>query len=106
MLRSVLLKPYGVSAASSLAAFFAERASDLLSIIVLAAIGLWVYVPARPVVGLALLAVCLVLVLAQWTAGIAAVDRWAMPRPQKWAKLLVRLCEIVLHFRRCFSLRP
>ena len=66
--------------------------------------GLWVYVPARPVVGLALLAVCLVLVLAQWTAGIAAVDRWAMPRPQKWAKLLVRLCEIVLHFRRCFSL--
>lgn len=104
MLRSVLLKPYGVPAASSLAAFFAERVSDLLAIIVLAAIGLWVYLPARPVVGLALLAVCLMLVLAQWTAGIAAVDRWAMSRPKKWAKLLVRLCEIVLHFRRCFSL--
>ena len=44
------------------------------------------------------------LALVQWTAGIAAVDRWAMSRPQKWAKLLVRLCEIVLHFRRCFSL--
>ena len=104
MLRSVLLKPYGVPSASSLAAFFAERASDLLSIIVLAAVGLWAYAPARPVVGLALLVVCLMLALVQWTAGIAAVDRWAMSRPQKWAKLLVRLCEIVLHFRRCFSL--
>ena len=57
MLRSVLLKPHGVPAAASLAAFFAERASDLLAILVLAAIGLWAYAPARPVVGLALAAV-------------------------------------------------
>ncbi len=103
MLRSVLLKPHGVPPAASIAAFFAERASDLLSILVLAAIGLWHYAPARPVVGLALAAVVAALLLVQWTALIAAIDGWALARPQKWAKVIVRLCEIVLHFRRCFT---
>lgn len=103
-LRSVLLKPHGVPTTSSLAAFFAERASDLLAILVLTAIGLWSYPPARPVVGLTLACVLLALLLVQWTALITAIDRWAAARPQKVAKLLVRLCEIILHFRRCFSL--
>ena len=40
MLRSVLLKPHGVPPAASVAAFFAERVSDLLAILVLAAVGL------------------------------------------------------------------
>ena len=104
MLRSVLLKPHGVPSAASVAAFFAERVSDLLAILVLAAFGLWAYAPARPVVGLALAAVVVALLLVQWTALIAAIDRWAQARPQKWARLVVKLCEVVLHFRRCFSL--
>ena len=104
MLRSVLLKPHGVAHAASIAAFFAERTSDLLSILVLAAIGLWAYAPARPVIGLALAMVLTLLLLAQWTALIEAIDRWATARPRKWAALIVKLCEIVLHFRRCFSL--
>ncbi|MBW7900845.1 MAG: flippase-like domain-containing protein [Rhodocyclaceae bacterium] len=103
-LRSLLLKPHGVPPAASLSAFFAERASDLLAILVLAAVGLWSYAPARPVVGLALAFVAVALLLAQRTALIAAVDRWALAREAKWAKLLSQLCEIVLHFRRCFSL--
>ncbi len=106
-LRSVLLKPHGVPPAASLAAFFAERASDLMSILVLAAIGLWSYAPARPVVGFALAFVAAALLLAQWTALIEAIDRWALARAgqgKRWAKLLSQLCEIVLHFRRCFSL--
>jgi uncharacterized protein (TIRG00374 family) len=93
-----------VPASASLAAFFAERVSDLLAILVLAAFGLWVYAPARPLVGLALAAVIVFLVLVQWTALITAVDRWAMTRTQQWARLLVTLCEIILHFRCCFSL--
>ena len=104
MLRSLLLQPHGVPSSASLAAFFAERVSDLLAILVLTAIGLWSYPPARPIVGLALAAVLITLWLAQCTALIAAVDRWAGSRTQKWAGLLVKLCEIVLHFRRCFSL--
>jgi uncharacterized protein (TIRG00374 family) len=104
MLRSVLLKPHGVSTAASVAAFFAERVSDLLAIMVLAAIGLWAYAPARPVIGLTLAAVALALLLVQWTALITAIDRWALTRTGRWARLVVRLCEIVLHFRRCFTL--
>lgn len=104
MLRSVLLKPHGVPAPASVAAFFAERASDLLAILVLAAIGLWAYAPARPVVGLALAAIALALLLVQWTALITAIDSWAAARPGKSARLIVHLCEIVLHFRRCFTL--
>lgn len=104
MLRSVLLKPHGVPAPASVAAFFAERASDLLAILVLAAIGLWAYAPARLVVGVALAAVVVALLLVQWTALIAALDRWAAARPGRLARLVVRLCEVVLHFRRCFTL--
>ena len=48
-LRSVLLKPQGVPAPASLAAFFAERASGLLAILVLTAIGLRSYATAPPV---------------------------------------------------------
>lgn len=73
-------RSHGVPAPESLAAFFAERTSDLLAILVLTAFGLWTYAPARPVVGAALLVVLVVLLLVQWTAFIAAVDRWALAR--------------------------
>jgi len=103
MLRSVLLKAHGVAAPESVAAFFAERFSDLLSILVLAAVGLWAYAPARPVVGLALCAVIATLLLVQSTRLIAAINRLAAARTQKWARLVVHLCAVVLHFRRCFG---
>ena len=104
MLRSVLLRAHGVPAPASVAAFFAERFSDLLSILVLTAVGLWAYAPARPVVGLALAGVVAALLLAQWTRLIAAIDRWAAAHAQKWAKFIVQLCAVILHFRRCFGL--
>jgi uncharacterized protein (TIRG00374 family) len=104
MLRSVLLRVHGVPASASVAAFFAERFSDLLSILVLTAVGLWAYAPARPVVGLALAGVVAALLLVQWTCLIAAIDRWAAARAQKWAKFVVQLCAVILHFRRCFGL--
>ena len=94
-LRSLLLKPHGVPASASLAAFLAERVSDLLAILVLAAVGLWAYSPARPVVGLALAAVIVFLVLVQWTALITAIERWAMTRAQQWARLLVKLLSLI-----------
>ena len=103
-LRSALLKPHGVPAAASLAAFFAERASDLLAIVVLASIGLWSYPPARPAVGAGLALVVVALLVVQSTRLIAAIDRRAAASPHRLASLVVRLCEIVLHFRRCFSL--
>ncbi len=104
MLRSVLLKAHGVPAPVSVAAFFAERFSDLLSILVLTAVGLWAYAPARPVVGLALAGVIAALLLVQWTRLISAIERRAAVRTQRWARLIVHLCEVILHFRRCFGL--
>lgn len=103
-LRSVLLKPRGVPVPASLAAFFAERVSDLMAVVLLAGIGLWEYAPARPVVGGALLLVFTALLLAQWRALLLAVERWAAPQVRGWARLLARLCAVVLHFRRCFTL--
>lgn len=103
MLRSVLLKSHGVAVPASVAAFFAERASDLLAVLLIAVPGLWAYAPARPVAGVALAALVMVLLLTQWTALIAAIERRAAARTQRWARLVVQLCEVVLHFRRCFS---
>ena len=83
MLRSVLLRPHGVPAAASMAAFFPERVSNLLSILLLAAVGLWAYASARPVLGLAFAAVIAGLLLVQWTSMIARIDRWAMSKSGK-----------------------
>ena len=103
MLRSVLLAEHGVQASASLAAFFAERASDLLSILALTAFGLWAYAPARPIVGLVLVAVLVLLILVQSTALIAAVDRRALKCSAGWTRLIVKCCEILLNFQRCFG---
>ncbi|MRD72573.1 flippase-like domain-containing protein [Rhodocyclus tenuis] len=103
-LRSALLKPHGVPPPASLAAFFAERASDLLAVITITSFGLWSYAPARPAVAAGLALVLVALIGVQSTRLIAAIDRRASAHPHALAKLVVRLCEIVLHFRRCFRL--
>ncbi len=103
MLRSLLLKAQGVPVPASVAAFFAERASDLLAVLLITGLGLWAYAPARPVVGVVLVVFVAALLLTRWTSLIAAIERWAAARPQRWARLIVHLCAVVLHFRRCFS---
>lgn len=47
-LRGVLLKPWGVPYAQSFAAFFSERLSDLLAVVLLTLFGLTLYPEARP----------------------------------------------------------
>lgn len=59
--RSVFLKLHDVGYRPSLAAFFSERLSDMLSILALASIGMWQYQQAQPMV--LLLAAVLILVL-------------------------------------------
>lgn len=74
-LRSLLLKPLGVSYPASLGAFFSERLSDLAAIVLLALVGLTLYPPARPVVavGAALLLVALALVAqGRWLGTLLA----------------------------------
>lgn len=49
-IRSVFLKAHGVDYAKSVAVFFSEQASNLISMVILAALGVWVYPAAQPFV--------------------------------------------------------
>ena len=49
-IRSLFLKHHGVSYTESLAAFFSEQFSNLISMLLLVTIGLWMYPPAKPLV--------------------------------------------------------
>jgi len=104
-IRSVFLKHHGVSYPESLAAFFSEQFSNLISILVLIAIGLWAYPQYQPtVVGLLVVIVIGLLVLQQ-TAWLSAIERFALQRlPERLGKLAGHAIEIVLHSGRCFSL--
>lgn len=76
MLRGLLLKPLGVPYPVSVAAFFSERLSDLLAIVLLALAGLATYPPAQPLVlvALGLVAVGLLLMTS------STLGRWAESR--------------------------
>ncbi|MES2772289.1 MAG: lysylphosphatidylglycerol synthase transmembrane domain-containing protein [Pseudomonadota bacterium] len=103
-IRSILLKPHGVPPLASLAAFFAERASDLLSVLLLTTLGAWTYAPARWPLACALLLLCGILLLAQRVSLITWISVWASARSSRLARLTVHLCNLVLQFRRCFTL--
>lgn len=102
-MRSLFLKPHGVPTTASLAAFFAERASDLLAILLIAALGLWSYPPARPVACAALALIVLALLLASSSALWRRVAAWSAARPGRLARLLARLAATADDFRRCFA---
>lgn len=104
-LRSVLLKPWGVAYPQSLAAFFSERLTDLAVLVLLTLLAAsWAGVTGFPIqlslliLGLAVLALSnrKILEVLQHRSGQAA---------QRWVRPLRHLCSILLHARRCFSLR-
>jgi uncharacterized protein (TIRG00374 family) len=104
-IRSVFLKHHGVSYPESLAAFFSDQFSNLISILVLIAIGLWAYPQYQPTV-MALLAVIVIgLLVLQQTSWLRSIERFALQRlPTRLGKLAGHAIEVVLHSGRCFSL--
>jgi uncharacterized protein (TIRG00374 family) len=104
-IRSVFLKHHGVSYPESLAAFLSDQFSNLISILVLIAIGLWAYPQYQPTI-MALLAVIVIgLLVLQQTTWLRAIERFALQRlPVRLGKLAGHAIEIVLHSGRCFSL--
>lgn len=104
-IRSVFLKQHGVSYPESLAAFFSDQFSNLISMLVLIAIGLWAYPQFQPaVLMLAALIVTGLLVLQQ-SSWLRAIERFAQQRlPARLGKMAEHAIEIVLHSGRCFSL--
>ena len=104
-IRSVFLKQHGMSYAESLAAFFSEHFFNLISMLLLVAIGLWMYPPAKPLVVALALFVLLGLVLLQrtrWLQSLRAVARNRLS--VRLAHVVVSAIDIVLHSARCFSL--
>ena len=104
-IRSVFLKQHGVSYPESLAAFFAEHFTNLIVMLLLVAVGLWVYPQAQPMVIVLAVLILVVLMVVQQTRWLQAIESVALNRlPARLGKLVGHTIEIVLHSGRCFSL--
>lgn len=104
-IRSLFLKHHGISYPESLAAFFSEQFSNLISMLLLVSIGLWLYPPAKPLVVILAVLIVTGLVVLQQTRWLKAIEVFAIKRlPPRPGKLVEHIIEIVLHSGRCFSL--
>jgi uncharacterized protein (TIRG00374 family) len=104
-IRSLFLKHHGVSYPESLAAFFSEQFSNLISMLLLVSIGLWMYPPAKPLVVVLAALIFIGLVILQQTQWLKMLKRFAKRHlPVRLGKLVEHGIEIVLHSGRCFRL--
>lgn len=104
-IRSLFLKHHGVTYPESLAAFFSEHFSNLISMLLLVAIGLWVYPQAKPLVLILAGLILVGLVALQQTRWLKALKRIAENvLPRRLGHLVSAGIEIVSHSGRCFRL--
>ncbi len=104
-IRSVFLKRHGVSYPESLAAYFSEHFSNLISMLLLVAIGLWDYPQAKPLVVILAVLILAALVVLQQSKWLQVIEVFAQNRlPARAGKLVAHGIEIILHSGRCFRL--
>jgi uncharacterized membrane protein YbhN (UPF0104 family) len=97
-IRSLFLKHHGISYPESLAAFFSEQFSNLISMLLLVSIGLWLYPPAKPLVIILAALIATGLIVLQQTKWLKALKAFAQHRlPGRLGKLVHHGIEIVLH---------
>lgn len=104
-IRSVFLRKHHVTYPESLAAFFSEHFSNLISMMLLVSAGLWAYPQAKPMViilGAMIFAVLIFLQQSKWLKALEGLVQRKLPA--KPASLISSSIEIVLHSKRCFSL--
>lgn len=104
LFRGLLLKPHGVPLMSSTAAFFAERAIDLLAIVLMCSMVFQVYPAAAPVIVASGGFVLSAIIAVQFPCWIEGIARWAAQQRFRLARSLSHLCRLVLDFRQCFAL--
>ncbi len=105
LVRSVFLKRFGIKHTESGAAFFAERLSDLIAILLITAFGLSSHAAARPwVIGVAAIIFVILLTLHshQWQNYMESLGRQL--RWRRARELWVSLIDLVAQFRRLFGL--
>ena len=101
-IRSVFLKAHGVDYAKSLAVFFSEQASNLISMVILAAFGVWVYPSAQPFVLLLSGVLIAGLLVLQQEKLLAKIDSIIQHRlPAKLAKLTHAAFTTIGHAGQC-----
>jgi uncharacterized protein (TIRG00374 family) len=104
-IRSVFLKHHGVPYPQSLAAFFSDQFSNLISMLLLAGVGVMAYPQARPFAMVLAVLILAGLVILQQTRLLEALKAFAQRRlPARMAGLFTHAIDIVLHSGRCFSL--
>lgn len=104
-IRSVFLKKHQVSYPESLAAFFSDQFSNLISMMLLVSIGLWSYPQAQPIIIILGGLILAILIFLQQTKWLQSLEAWVQRKlPAKPAQLITSSIEIILHSRRCFSL--
>ena len=101
-IRSVFLKAYGVDYAKSIAVFFSEQASNLISMLILALLGIWVYPGAQTfvlILGVVLIIGLVVLQQARLLNGLDQLaQRWL---PLKLAAISHAAFTTIRHAGRC-----
>jgi len=100
-LRGVLLKPWGVPYRKSFAAFFSERLSDLIGIVLLTFLGLTLYPDARPVIIFGAICVGIMIVILSQQKSLEWTERIIRERNSKLARLSRHLIDIVKEAQHC-----
>jgi glycosyltransferase 2 family protein len=96
MARSLWLRPYGVPAAASLAAFLAERLQDFLAIALLSSLGASLYRGAHWLLTASFALVVAAIIVLQGAAIVEPVLRWLAGRRGRLVNAVRRLSEILL----------
>lgn len=105
-LRSVFLRDYGMSYHASFGAFLSERFSDLISMLLLALIGLWEYPAARLICWVTAGAIFGILIALQQKVWMRMFQKWAIKHLHKRiSRPIYFFAEIFESFGECFSLK-
>ncbi len=99
--RSVLLKRWDVPYSDSIAAFFSERLSDLLAIVILTLLGLTIYPDARPLIYIGAIISVVILVLLSNRTGLLTLQRRAARYTGRARKAVGHLFSVLLQAQRC-----
>lgn len=103
-LRSVFLKDHGVPFRKSFGAFLSERTSDLLSVTILASLGLWVYPTARPILLIVAGLLGFLFFAIHSDTCLRTLEKLAKKIfPEKFAHYIQFILESIHSFRICFS---
>lgn len=102
-LRGVLLKPWAVPYSKSFAAFFSERLSDLLAVVVLTLFGLTLYPEARPMIAAGMVLLVAGMLLLSRRNLIERLAARLPERPGRATNVLRYLLQIFLEAHRCHS---